>query len=188
MRFPTILSQLRAAVVLALCALVLLGIAYPLAGTGVSQLLFPSQANGSLTSHGSTLVGQSWKGPKWFHGRADSDNPLMANGAAGESGASNLGPRSRQLVAETRTVVRQLESLGIHPTADLATSSGSGIDPDITPGDALAQVPMVAGATGIAPSRLRHLIQQLTIGPELGFLGPSYVDVLQLNVALSKLR
>lgn len=182
------LQQLRRAVLLPLVALVLFGLAYPLAGTGVSQLFFSHQANGSLTSYGSTLIGQPWTGPRWFHGRPDPDNPLALNGVAGESGGANLGPRSKQLVAQTRNLIAAWRRLGITPTADLVTTSGSGLDPDITPADALVQVPIVARATGIAPSRLRRLIRQDTISPELGFLGPAYVDVLQLNRALSRLR
>ncbi|MHB1522994.1 MAG: potassium-transporting ATPase subunit C [Candidatus Dormibacteria bacterium] len=182
------ITQLRSAVVLALGALLLFGLAYPLAGTGVSQLLFPQQANGSLTKNGSTLVGQPWNGPQWFHGRPDPDNPLRLDGVPGASGGSNLGPRSRQLVAEVRAEAAQLRRMGAQPTADLVTSSGSGIDPDITPQDALAQVPMVSRSTGIPESRLRRLIRTLTVGPELGFLGPSYVDVLELNWALARLR
>ncbi len=182
------LTQLRPAVVLAAGALLLFGLAYPSAGTGISQLLFPHQANGSLTSNGSTLVGQPWTGPRWFHGRPDPDNPLRLDGVSGASGGSNLGPRSRQLVAAVRAAGVQLRRLGVDPTADLVTSSGSGIDPDITPQDALSQVPMVSRSTGIADSRLRRLIRALTVGPELGFLGPSYIDVLQLNAALARLR
>ncbi len=182
------ITQLRSAVVLALGALLLFGLAYPLAGTVVSQLLFPQQANGSLTKNGSTLVGQPWNGPQWFHGRPDPDNPLRLDGVPGASGGSNLGPRSRQLVAEVRAEAAHLRRMGAQPTADLVTSSGSGIDPDITPQDALAQVPMVSRSTGIPESRLRRLIRTLTVGPELGFLGPSYVDVLQLNSALARLR
>ena len=180
--------QLRAAVLLAISALVLFGLAYPLAGTAASQLLFPAQANGSLTARGSTLVGQPWRGPQWFHGRPDPDNPLLRNGVAGASGPSNLGPRAKALEAAVLKSGEQLRRLGATPTADLVTTSGSGIDPDITPQDALAQVAMVSRATGIPEQRLRRLIRQLTIPSELGFLGPSYVDVLQLNSALARLR
>ncbi len=182
------ITQLRPAVVLAVGALLLFGLAYPLAGTGVSQLLFPHQADGSLTKNGSTLVGQPWSGPQWFHGRSDPDNPLRLDGVSGASGGSNLGPRSRQLVAAVRAEAAQLRRIGAQPTADLVTSSGSGIDPDITPQDAFAQVPMVSKSTGIPELQLRRLIRTLTVGPELGFLGPSYVDVLQLNSALARLR
>lgn len=182
------LSQLRRALLLPLVALVLFGLVYPLVGTGVSQLFFSHQANGSLTANGSTLIGQPWSGPRWFHGRPNPYDPLALNGVAGTSGAANLGPRSQELVAQTRKLIAAWHRLGINPTSDLVTSSGSGLDPDITPADALVQVPMVARATGISPARLRQLIRAETISPELGFLGPSYIDVLNLNEALARLR
>lgn len=188
MRSRTLLSQLRSAFILSILALLVLGIAYPLAGAGLSQLLFPSQAGGSLTTYGSTLVGQPWTGPEWFHGRADPYNPLRLNGAPGTSGGSNLGPRSKSLVRAAGATGRGLLGLGVRPTEDLVTSSGSGIDPDISPRDALAQVPMVSRATGIPARRLRLLIRSQETGAEMGFLGPTYVDVLQLNLALSRLR
>ena len=182
------ISQLRSAILLAVGSILLFGLAYPLAGTGVSQLLFPAQANGSLTPRGSTLVGQPWTGPQWFHGRPDPDNPLRLDGAPGASGGTNLGPRSQQLVAAVRADAAKLRGMGVQPMADLVTTSGSGIDPDITPQDALAQVAMVSRSTGVPESRLRRLIRTMTVGPELGFLGPSYVDVLQLNSALARIR
>jgi K+-transporting ATPase ATPase C chain len=187
-RTRAVITQLRSAVVLAVGALVVFGLAYPLAGTGVSQLLFSHQANGSLIKDGSTLVGQPWSGPRWFHGRPDPDNPLRLDGVSGASGGSNLGPRSRQLVRAVKAEAARLRRMGAQPTADLVTSSGSGIDPDITPQDAFAQVAMVSKSTGIPQWRLRGLIRTLTVGPELGFLGPSYVDVLQLNSALGQFR
>jgi K+-transporting ATPase c subunit len=116
------------------------------------------------------------------------DNPLVANGVSGESGATNLGPRSKVLLKDTKQLVAYWHSLGVDPTSDLVTTSGSGLDPDITPADAAVQVPMVSTATGIAPSALRALVQKETHGAELGFLGSSYIDVLQLNEALAKLR
>ncbi len=182
------LAQLRGAIVLALVAIVVFGLGYPLVGTGVSQLLFSSQANGSIGPDGSTLVGQSWTGPAWFHGRPDADNPLLANGRPGSSGAANLGPRSKLLVQETRSLIQYWHRQGVRPTTDLVTTSGSGLDPDITPADAMAQIPMVARATGLSTTRLRQLIESQTQGSELGFLGPAYVDVLQLNLSLSRLR
>jgi K+-transporting ATPase ATPase C chain len=182
------LNELRRALILCLAALALFGLAYPLAGTGLAQLLFPAQANGSIGRYGSTLIGQHWSGPQWFHGRPDADNPLQEDGHPGTSGAANLGPRSKVLVTETAKLVRYWHRLGVNPTADLVTTSASGLDPDITPADALAQIPMVSSATGISPQRLRALIRAQTTAPELGFLGPAYVDVLQLNSALARLR
>jgi len=199
-----ILAHLRRSVLIALVAIVLTFV-YALAGTGVSQLLFKDQANGSITANGSTLIGQNWSSPKWFHGRPDDtgpyaanpkstppspggDNPLVANGNSGQSGASNLGPRSKVLLANTQQLVAYWHKLGVNPTPDLVTTSGSGYDPDITPQDAVVQIPMVAKATGVAPSTLQNLISRETRGVELGFLGSSYINVLQLNEALAHLR
>jgi K+-transporting ATPase ATPase C chain len=199
-----ILAHLRQSILIALVAIVLTFL-YAFAGTGVSQLLFKDQANGSITANGSTLIGQNWFSPKWFHGRPDDtgpyaanpkstppspggDNPLVANGNSGQSGASNLGPRSKVLLANTQELVAYWHKLGVNPTPDLVTTSGSGYDPDITPQDALVQIPMVSKATGIVPATLRTLISHETQGAELGFLGSSYIDVLQLNEALANLR
>jgi K+-transporting ATPase ATPase C chain len=196
------LTHLRRSLVLALL-LVVFTFIYALAGTGVSQALFGHQANGSITSAGSTLIGQNWSSSKFFHGRPDDtgpyaanpkehvsggDNPLVANGVSGESGATNLGPRSKVLVADTKALVAYWHARGVNPTPDLVTTSGSGYDPDISPQDAIVQIPMVSQATGIGASRLRALIAQETNGPELGFLGSAYIDVLQLNEALAKLQ
>jgi K+-transporting ATPase ATPase C chain len=197
------LIHLRRSIVMAVICLIFFGFVYALAGTGVAQLFFQHQADGSITANGSTLIGQNWSSPKWFHGRPDDtgpyaadpkqdvaggDNPLEANGNSGESGASNLGPRSKVLVANTKELVAYWHKLGVNPTPDLVTTSGSGYDPDITPADALVQIPMVSKATGIAPSALRSLIAQETNGAQWGFLGSSYIDVLQLNTALAHLR
>jgi K+-transporting ATPase ATPase C chain len=187
---------------MAVICLVFFGFVYAFAGTGVAQVLFKNQANGSLTANGSTLIGQNWSSPKWFHGRPDDtgpyaanakndvaggDNPLVANGGSGESGATNLGPRSKVLLADTKALVKYWHSLGVNPTPDLVTTSGSGYDPDISPEDAIVQIPMVSKATGISSSKLRTLITSQTHGAQLGFLGSSYIDVLQLNEALSRL-
>jgi len=199
------LIHLRRSFTMALIALVFFGFVYALAGTGVAQLFFRNQANGSITANGSTLIGQNWSSPNWFHGRPDDtgpyaanpkatpavpggDNPLMANGNSGQSGASNLGPRSKVLLTNTKALVAYWHRLGVNPTPDLVTTSGSGYDPDITPADALVQIPMVSKATGIAPSALRSLIANETNSPQLGFLGSSFINVLQLNEALAHLR
>jgi K+-transporting ATPase ATPase C chain len=123
------------------------------------------------------------------------DNPLAANAVpngsptvAGASGATNLGPRSQPLVTYTQDLIKYWHQRGVNPTSDLVTTSGSGIDPDITPQDAMAEIPMVSRATGISPSRLTQLINQQTQGMEIGFLGSPYVIVLQLNEALAKLQ
>jgi K+-transporting ATPase ATPase C chain len=172
------------------------GFAYVLVGTGVAQLFFRHQADGSLTKNGSTLIGQNWNGysttkildPQWFHGRPDADDPLVATGRRGESGATNLGPRSEALVKEVHALVVAWHAVGVDPTTDLVTTSGSGLTPDITPADAIAQIPMVAKATGVSASRLRRLIRQETHGAQLGFLGSPYIVVLRLNEALAHLR
>ena len=198
-----ILAHIRRSLILGVVALVLT-FAYAYLGTGISQVLFKHQADGSITANGSTLIGQNWSSPKWFHGRPDDsgpyasaktnpaghpgDDPLVADGAPGESGATNLGPRSAKLVTFTEELVAYWHSVGVDPTPDLVTTSGSGYDPDITAQDALVQIPMVSKATGIAPSALRGLIAKENNGAELGFLGSSYIDVLQLNEALAKLR
>jgi K+-transporting ATPase ATPase C chain len=182
------LAQLRRSIVLALLCLVFFGFVYAFAGTGVAQVLFRHQADGSITANGSTLIGQKWNGPSWFHGRPDSANPLVANGQAGESGSTNLGPRSKVLKSDTEQLIKFWHKEGVNPTSDLVTTSGSGLDPDITPQDAIVQIPMVSRATGIAPSKLGRLIDQHAHGRELGFLGSPIVNVLELNEGLAKLK
>jgi len=195
--------HLRRSFTFALVCMVLFGFVYAFAGTGVAQLLFKFQANGSLTANGSLLIGQNWTSPKYFHGRPDDagpyaadpargvsggDNPLVANGVHGESGATNLGPRSSTLLADTRRLVAYWHSMGVTPTPDLVTTSGSGYDPDISPQDARAEIPMVSRATGLSRAVLTRLIDAHTVGPQFGFLGSGYLNVLQLNEALAKLE
>jgi K+-transporting ATPase ATPase C chain len=206
------LTHLRRAIISIVVFTAFFGFVYAFAGTGVVQVLFKHQANGSITANGSTLIGQNWSstncpgnlpGSCVFQGRPDDlgpyaanpkakvaggDNPLVANGNSGESGATNLGPRSKVLLENTQTLVAYWHKRGVNPTPDLVTTSGSGLDPDITPQDALAQIPMVSKASGIAPSALRALIARETNGAQLGFLGSSYINVLQLNEALAHLR
>jgi K+-transporting ATPase ATPase C chain len=213
------LGHLRRSVILTVVAIVLTFV-YAYVGTGVSQVLFKHQADGSLTSYGSPLIGQNWAAAKCpghpdgscvFHGRPDDtgpyaavvctpsaknctpssggDNPLVANGVSGESAASNLGPRSKTLLDNTEQLVAYWQGLGVDdPTPDLVTTSGSGYDPDITPQDASVQIPMVAKATGVAPSALAALIKKQTHSAQLGFLGSKYIVVLDLNKALAKLQ
>jgi potassium-transporting ATPase KdpC subunit len=175
------LANLRRAVIVSAVFFVLLGLAYPLAETGIGQLFFHSQVNGSLTAYGSTQVGQSWTGPRWFHGRPDADNPMA-------TGGTNLGPRSAALVKIVSSQIKLLKKEGITPTTDLVTSSGSGVDPDISPADAYAQAHAVAAARGLPVSLVRHLIATQVHQPQLGFLGSSFINVLQLNEALAGLR
>ncbi len=218
------LVNLRRSVVAIVVFTVFFGFVYALAGTGVAQLLFRHQADGSITPEGSTLIGQNWSvmttfdgteaywpSTDWFNGRPDDtgpygavvcgphapssctpqsggDNPLEANGVSGESAATNLGPRSKVLVEDTEKLVAWWHAHGIDPTPDLVTTSGSGLDPDISEADALVQVPMIATNTAIPASTLRALVAKETKGPELGFMGSAYIDVLQLNEALAELK
>jgi K+-transporting ATPase ATPase C chain len=214
-----LLLLIRRSVILAVVALVLT-FAYAFLGTGVSQVLFKHQADGSITANGSTLIGQNWSqapcpghrlGSCVFQGRPDAvgpysgslkpvaaggDNPLQANNIPGhpgilnngESAATNLGPRSKTLLSNTQALVAYWKARGVNPTPDLVTTSGSGYDPDISQQDALVQIPMVSKATGLSPSVLRRLVISRTQGAQLGFLGTSYINVLQLNEALAKLK
>jgi potassium-transporting ATPase KdpC subunit len=166
-----------------LCAVffILLGLVYPLVTTGVAQTLMGRSASGSVTANGSLLVGQTWTGARWFHGRPDADNPMA-------TGGTNLGPRSRVLLAATRRQLRALRAAGIMPTSDLVTGSGSGVDPDISPADAYAQARSVARARNLPVSEVRSLIAAYVHHPQFSFLGSTYIDVLQLNEALARLR
>jgi len=127
---------------------------------------------------------------------AGGDNPLQANNIPGkpgvlnpgESAATNLGPRSETLLKNTQQLIAYWKARGVNPTPDLVTTSGSGLDPDITPQDAAAEIPMVSRATGISATRLRSLINQNTQGRQLGFLGSPFVNLLQLNEALAQLE
>jgi potassium-transporting ATPase KdpC subunit len=214
------LDHIRRSVISILVMTAFFGFVYALAGTGVSQLLFHHQANGSITADGSTLIGQSWSqtncpghpaGSCVFQGRPDNtgpyaavvcapnaknctptsggNNPLVANGINGSSGATNLGPRSQTLLTNTQQLIAYWKKLGVdNPTPDLVTTSGSGLDPDISPQDASVQIPMVSAATGIPASQLQALIKKQTHRAQWGFLGSQYINVLQLNEALSKLK
>jgi potassium-transporting ATPase KdpC subunit len=175
------LRALRPAIGVSIIFLVLLGLAYPLAETGIGQAFFSHQANGSLTANGSTLVGQSWTGPKWFQGRPDADNPMA-------TGGTNLGPRSEVLVQDVSKQIAVLRKEGITPTPDLVTTSGSGVDPDISPADAYAQVGAVARARDLPVAAVHQLVASHVEQPQFGFLGSAYIDVLQLNEALAGMR
>ena len=174
-------AHLRPALGVTLVFFILLGLAYPLAETGIGQALFSHQANGSLTSYGSTLVGQTWKGPQWFQGRPDGDDPTA-------TGGSNLGTRSQELLDTYKKRVAALQKQGITPVPDLVAASGSGIDPDISPAGAYAQADSVAAARHLSGDRVRALVAAQVHGPQWGFLGGSYVNVLELNEALAGLQ
>ncbi len=178
-----LLRQLFRSVVASVLFFVLLGLAYPAIETGIGQAFFSHQANGSLGPNGSTLIGQTFTGPRWFQGRPEpsGNNPLA-------SGGSNLGPRSKVLAADVRHEVAILQKEGITPRNALVTSSGSGLDPDITPADAYAEAPAVARANHLPLAAVRHLVARHVTGRELGFLGSPYVNVLQLNEALAHLK
>jgi potassium-transporting ATPase KdpC subunit len=195
------LVHLRRSLVMCVFCLVFFGFVYAFAGTGVAQVLFRFQADGSMTKNGSLLIGQNWSSPKWFHGRPDDtgpyaasatqaggDNPLVANGHDGESAATNLGPHSKVLETNTKELVAYWHKLGVKPTIDLVTTSGSGYDPDISALDATVQIPMITKNTGVSVSQLKTLIRQQTHPAQWGFMGSSYIDVLQLNEGLAKLE
>jgi potassium-transporting ATPase KdpC subunit len=170
---------------------VALGIAYPLAVTGVAQVAFPAQANGSIvrvggTPVGSALIGQEFSSARYFHPR-----PSAAGGGYDPtaSGGSNLGPTSRILVDTVRARVASAtaENPGLASGSvpvDMVTASGSGLDPDISVANALAQVPRVARARGLGADLLRALVERHVTGRMLGFLGEPRVNVLEINLAL----
>jgi K+-transporting ATPase ATPase C chain len=163
---------------------VLLGVAYPLVITGLAHVLFPAKANGSLVFNenhdliGSTLIGQPFTGPTYFHSRPS--NAGTGYDAANSSG-SNLGPTSKALIDRIDASVK---SEGNDAPVDLVTASGSGLDPDITPAAAYFQVPRVAQARHLPEPTVKSLVDHHVTQRQLGFLGESRVNVLELNRAL----
>lgn len=187
------MSQLRPALVVLALLTLLTGVVYPLFVTGVAQAAFRKQANGSLLERngrviGSSLIGQEVEDPKYFWGRLSATTP--AYNAAASSG-SNLGPLNPALVAEVKGRVDALRAADPGNTApipvDLVTSSGSGLDPHISPAAAYFQVTRIAGARGVAAARVRALVAAHVEGRALGLLGEPVVNVLLLNLALDKL-
>ncbi|PXA91986.1 potassium-transporting ATPase subunit C [Nostoc sp. 3335mG] len=185
-------SALRPAIVMTILFAALLGLAYPLAMTGVGQLLFPSQANGSLITEngkviGSDVVGQAFTSPRYFQTRPSAAGKGY-DGLA--SSGSNLGPTSQALADRVKADVatRRAEGVTGPVPADLVTASGSGLDPDLSPAAALAQVDRVARVRGIPADRVRSLVESQVEHPLLGFLGEPRVNVLALNRALDRLR
>jgi K+-transporting ATPase ATPase C chain len=174
-----LVQNLRRALAMSL-VLVILCLVYTFVETGIAQVFFKSQANGSMTKYGSTEVGQSWTGPKWFQGRNDSPNPAA-------SGPTNYGPRSSLLYNQVKKAATTLEREGIQPTNGLVTGSGSGLDPDIAPTDAYAQVDAVAKANRLSDAAVRQLVASNVAPVYLGVFGAPYVNVLNLNLGLAQL-
>jgi len=188
-------SHLRPAMVALALFTILTGLAYPLLVTGIAQGLFPSQANGSLIVQadkvvGSALIGQPFDDPKYFWGRLSATAPFPYN--AGASSGSNLGPTNPDLkkaVQGRMEVLRAADPTNRAPVpVDLATASGSGLDPHISPASALYQVGRVARARGLDEATVRRLIEQHIEGRQLGVLGEPRVNVLTLNLALNAMK
>jgi potassium-transporting ATPase KdpC subunit len=197
------LREIRPAIVVLVALTLITGLVYPLAMTGVAGVIFPHQAAGSLIERdgkvvGSTLIGQEFKSDKYFHGRpsatntpdpADATKTVPAPYNAANSGGSNLGPSNKALIDRVQA---DLDTLGKeNPAAavpvDLVTTSGSGLDPDISPEAAYFQVPRVAKARKLAEDRVRQLVSEQVQDRFLGILGEPRVNVLLLNLALDRL-
>lgn len=197
------LKEIRPALVVLLMLTAITGLAYPLAITGLAQLVFPAQANGSLIERdghviGSELIGQQFASDKYFHGRPsattapdpkDASKSVPSPYNAANSGGSNLGPTSKDLAERVKADVTKLKAenpSGSIPV-DLVTTSASGLDPHISPEAAFFQVARVAKARNIPETTVRALVANQTEGRLWGFLGEPRVNVLKLNLALDKL-
>jgi K+-transporting ATPase ATPase C chain len=167
------------------------GVLYPLAITGISQVAMAGAANGSLlpaagsSSPGSLLIGQNFQGPDQFWGRLSQTGPAPYNAAS--SGASNLGSSNPALADNAKARLEALGVEGVPVPVDLVSSSGSGLDPHISPGSARVQIPRVARATGKSPQELESLVSGLTEPPTFGVLGQARINVVLLNMELKKL-
>ncbi len=184
-------SQLRPALVLVVALHVLMGLVYPLAVTGIAQVVWPAKAGGSLVvvdgrPCGSRLIGQPFSAPGYFWGRPSATSPVPYDASA--SSGSNLGPTNPALLDLVRTRIATLRAAGPSLTGpipiDLVTASASGLDPDISVGAALVQVPRVARARGMREASVRTLVETREVAPTLGLLGEPRVNVLLLNLAL----
>jgi K+-transporting ATPase ATPase C chain len=196
------LKEIRPAIVLVVALTLITGLAYPLAITGLAKAIFHDKAEGSMIARdgkvvGSTLIGQSFTSDSYFHGRLsatvtpdpnDSTKNIDAPYNAANSAGSNLGPTSKALADRLQADVEKLrqENPAVPVPQDLVTTSGSGLDPHISPEAALFQVPRVAKARKLPEDRLRQLIQEQTEGRLLGFIGEPRVNVLALNLALDQ--
>jgi K+-transporting ATPase ATPase C chain len=192
-----IAAQVRTAVLMVVALTLLTGIVYPLVVTGIAQVAFPYQANGSLITNsqgqviGSELIGQNFTSPRYFHPR-----PSAAGNDgydATSSSASNLGPTNQKLIDTVKDgadAYRQENGLAANASvpADAVTASGSGLDPDISPANAMLQAARVARARNLPVDRIQALVNEHTEGRTLGILGEPRVNVLKLNLALDRVR
>lgn len=197
------LREIRPAIVVILALTIITGLIYPLAITGIAQVLFPREAQGSLIERnghvvGSALIGQNFTSDKYFHGRPsattapDPKDPTKTVAApynAANSGASNLGPSNKALIDRVQADIEKLkqENPSAPVPADLVTTSASGLDPEISPEAALFQVPRVAKARNLAENQVRQLVVDHVEDRFLGLLGEPRVNVLKLNLALDEL-
>lgn len=186
------MKNLRTAVLLFLVLTVATGLVYPLLVTGIAQVIFPHQANGSLLERnekvlGSELIGQPFSGPRYFWSRPSATGPFPYNAAA--SSGSNLGPTNPALLDRVKADVERIRTA--HPgkgpiPVDLVTTSASGLDPHVSPDAAFYQVDRVAAARGLDPAAVRRLVEEHVEGRDLGLLGEPRVNVLRLNLALEE--
>jgi K+-transporting ATPase ATPase C chain len=197
------LREIRPAIVILVALTLITGLAYPLVMTGVAQVIFPRQAQGSLIERdgkvvGSDLIGQAFTSDKYFRGRPsattapdsnDSTKTVAAPYNAANSGGSNLGPSNKALIDRVQGDIDTLkkENPAAPVPADLVTTSASGLDPHISPEAALFQVPRIAKARNLPEDRIRQLVEDNTEGRFLGLLGEPRVNVLLLNLALDRM-